>query len=137
MRGATRIDVVDPYIRRSHQARNLMELIETIAKCTDTTREITARLTTKRDKDPIYATRQQETLETIRTNSAIAGISFEYSFDDTIHDRSITTDTDWIIMLGRGLDVFQPFDTDWLDLRLRQQYFRQVREFTIAYMRKK
>ena len=39
-------------------------------------------------------------------------------------------------MLGRGLDVFQPFDTDWLDLRLRQQYFRQVKEFTIAYMRK-
>ena len=137
LRGATRIDVVDPYIRRSHQARNLMELIETIAKYTDTTREITVCLITKRDKDPIYATRQQETLETIRTNSAIAGISFEYSFDDTIHDRSISTDTDWIIMLGRGLDVFQPFDTDWLDLRLRQQYFRQVREFTIAYMRKK
>ena len=69
--------------------------------------------------------------------NGIAGINFEYSFDDTIHDRSITTDTDWIIMLGRGLDVFQPFGTDWLDLRLRQQYFRQVREFTIAYMRKK
>ena len=136
LRGATRIDVVDPYIRQSHQARNLMELIETIAKYTDTTREITVRLTTKRDKDPAYAIKQQENLETICTNSAIAGISFEYSFNDAIHDRSIATDTDWIIMLGRGLDVFQPFDTDWLDLRLRQQYFRQVKEFTIAYMRK-
>ena len=137
LRGATRIDVVDPYIRQSYQARNLMELIETIAKYTDTTREITVRLTTKRDKDPAYATKQQENLETICTNSAIAGISFEYSFNDAIHDRSIATDTDWIIMLGRGLDVFQPFGTDWLDLRLRQQYFRQVKEFTIAYMRKK
>lgn len=136
LRGATHIDVVDPYIRRSHQARNLMELIETIAKYTDSTRDITVRLTTKRDEDPTYAARQQENLETIRTNSAIAGISFEYSFDDTIHDRSISTDTGWIIMLGRGLDVFQPFGIDWLDLRLRQQYFRQVREFTIAYMRK-
>ena len=136
MRGATRIDVVDPYIRQPYQARNLMELIETIAKYTDTTMEITVHLTTKCDKEPDYATKQQEKLETIRTNSAVAGIKFEYSFNDTIHDRSITTDTDWIIMLGRGLDVFQPFDTDWLDLRLRQQYFRQVKEFTIAYMRK-
>ena len=136
MRGATRIDIVDPYIRQPYQARNLMELIETIAKYTDTTKEITVHLTTKCDKDPDYATKQQEKLETIRTNSAVAGIKFEYSFNDTIHDRSITTDTDWIIMLGRGLDVFQPFDTDWLDLRLRQQYFRQIKEFTIAYMRK-
>ena len=136
VRGATRIDVVDPYIRQPYQARNLMELIETIAKYTDTTKEITVHLTTKCDKDSDYATKQQEKLETIRTNSAVAGIKFEYSFNDTIHDRSITTDTDWIIMLGRGLDVFQPFDTDWLDLRLRQQYFRQVKEFTIAYMRK-
>ncbi len=31
-------DVVDPYIRQPYQARNLMELIETIAKYTDTTK---------------------------------------------------------------------------------------------------
>ncbi|WP_136313684.1 BREX system Lon protease-like protein BrxL [Actinomyces procaprae] len=136
LRGASRIEVVDPFIRQPHQARNLMEFLETVAKYTDTTNEITVHLTTKRDEEPRYVPRQQENLETIRTNSAVAGISFEYSFSETIHDRSITTDTGWIIMLGRGLDVFQPFDTDWLDLRLRQQYFRQVREFTIAYMRK-
>ncbi len=39
-------------------------------------------------------------------------------------------------MLGRGLDVFQPFDTSWFDLRLRQQVYRQVKEFTITYVRR-
>ncbi|RJF43789.1 BREX system Lon protease-like protein BrxL [Actinomyces sp. 2119] len=135
LHGATRIDVIDPYIRQPYQARNLMELIETIAKFTDTTSDVTVHLTTKRDDDGVFSARQQESLETIRTNSAVAGISFEYSFRQTIHDRTITTDSGWRILLGRGLDVFQPFNTDWLDLRLRQQFFRQLKEFTITYVK--
>ena len=59
-----------------------------------------------------------------------------YAFSDTIHDRSITADTGWLIVLGRGLDVFQPFDTSWFDLRLRQQVYRQVKEFSITYVRR-
>jgi len=65
----------------------------------------------------------------------IAGIDFDYSFDPKIHDRSIQADTGWTIILGRGLDIFQPFDPDWYDLRLRQQQFRQIKEFGITYLR--
>jgi len=135
LRGATRIKIVDPYIRQPHQARNLIELIETIAKVTDRATEVTVHLTTKTDTTPEHARKQVENLETIRHNAAAAGIAFNYAFKDSIHDRSITADTGWLIVLGRGLDVFQPFDTSWFDLRLRQQVYRQVKEFTITYVR--
>lgn len=135
LRGATRIEIVDPYIRQPHQARNLMELIETIAKVTDRGTEVTVQLTTKTDTTAEHARKQLENLETIRDNAAVAGIAFDYAFNNTIHDRSITADTGWLIVLGRGLDVFQPFDTSWFDLRLRQQVYRQVKEFTITYVR--
>lgn len=135
LRGATKVTIVDPFIRQPYQARNLMELIETIAKVTDDAIEVEVHLITKIDEVPEHAKKQLANMETIRTSAAVAGIDFDYEFSDTIHDRSISADTGWFITLGRGLDVFQPFDTDWLDLRLRQQRYRQVKEFTIAYMR--
>jgi ATP-dependent Lon protease len=81
------------------------------------------------------ARKQLDSLETIRTSALVAGIDFDYEFSETMHDRSIHADTGWLIILGRGLDVFQPFDTSWLDLRLRQQRYRQVKEFEITYFR--
>ena len=83
-----------------------------------------------------HSRKQVEGLEEIKRNVRVAGITFDYSFKDTIHDRSIAADTGWLIVLGRGLDVFQPFDTSWFDLRLRQQIYRQVKEFSITYVRR-
>lgn len=135
LRGATRITIVDPYIRQPHQARNLSEFLETVAKVTDRTTEVTVHLVTKRDTTAQFSRKQEENLEEIKRNVKVAGIAFDYAFKDTIHDRSIVTDTGWLILPGRGLDVFQPFDTSWFDLRLRQQVFRQIKEFTITYLR--
>ena len=52
-----------------------------------------------------------------------------------IHDRSITTDTGWRIVLGRGLDIFQYFPNDAFDLSARLQEFRQVKAFGVTYVR--
>mgnify|MGYP000893829587 CR=1 FL=1 len=136
LRGATKVTVIDPFIRQPYQARNLMELIETIAEVTDDATEVKVHLVTKTDEGPEHARKQITTLERIRTNASVTGVDFDYEFSDTIHDRSISADTGWFIALGRGLDVFQPFDTDWLDLRLRQQRYRQVKEFTVTCMRR-
>jgi len=134
LRGATEIVLKDPFIRATHQMRNLMEFIETIAKVSDAATEVKLHLITKVDDTSAeMARKQMESLETIRTSALIAGIDFDYEFSDTLHDRSIQTDTGWLIILGRGLDVFQPFDTSWLDLRLRQQRYRAVKEFELTY----
>jgi ATP-dependent Lon protease len=133
--GATNVRVVDPYIRARHQMRNLVEFLETIAKAATAGAEVHVHLTTKPDDSEEYRGRQRADLETICANAAVAGIDFDYDFSSTLHDRSIHANTGWTIILGRGLDVFQPFDTDWLDLRLRQQRYRAVKEFTLTYVR--
>jgi ATP-dependent Lon protease len=135
LRGATEITVKDPFIRMPHQMRNLMELIETIAKVSDAAAEVKVNLTTKPDETAEMARKQIDGLKTVRTSALIAGIDFDYEFSETLHDRSIQADSGWLIVLGRGLDVFQPFDTNWLDLRLRQQRYRAVKEFEITYVR--
>lgn len=72
---------------------------------------------------------------TIYTNAAIAGIDSDHESSDTLHDRSIVVDTGWTTVLGRGVDVFQLFDANWLDLRLHQQRCRAVRKSTLTHVR--
>ncbi|NLG10555.1 MAG: BREX system Lon protease-like protein BrxL, partial [Coriobacteriaceae bacterium] len=134
--GANRIELVDPYIRVAYQARNLMEFIETVAKAKDASQEVTVVLITKiSDEGSDMVSKQAELLEDVQNGATLIGINLEIEYSETIHDRSIKTDTGWLISLGRGLDIFQQFDTSWFDPRLRQQRYRQVKEFEITYMR--
>ena len=59
------------------------------------------------------------------------------TFDRSIHDRSIETDTGWKILLGRGLDIFQYVASDAFDLASRRQVYRQVKAFGITYVKDK
>jgi ATP-dependent Lon protease len=57
-------------------------------------------------------------------------------FVGNLHDRQITTDTGWRILLGRGLDIFQPLPSaSRYDLRLRLQDRRRTKACTITYLR--
>ncbi|MGH3403445.1 MAG: MIT C-terminal domain-containing protein, partial [Streptosporangiaceae bacterium] len=78
--------------------------------------------------------KQLEYLLKIKQGAAIAGINFDVTFDDTIHDRSIVTDTGWKILLGRGLDIFYYVTGDAFDLATKLQEFRQVRAFGVTYI---
>ena len=133
--GANDIKIVDPWIRMPHQIRNLMEFIETVAKATPAGQEVTVSLTTKMDEDREQATKQIENLEAVRASAATIGITLAYQFDESIHDRYIQTDTGWHIDLGRGLDIYQRFDTSWFSITSRQQRYRQVKDFGVTYTR--
>lgn len=61
-------------------------------------------------------------------------ISFDYKFDNTLHDRWIETDTGWRIILGRGLDIFQKPD-DKFTLGFLDQTRRRCKATTITYTR--
>lgn len=133
--GAGKITITDPYIRQFYQARNLMELLEAIAKVKDDFEEVKVSLITSgSDENQEKLLKQVEFLNNIEHGAAVAGITFDYSFDGTIHDRSITTDTGWKIVLGRGLDIFQYFPNDAFDLANRLQEYRQVKAFGITYL---
>ncbi|MGW1913141.1 BREX system Lon protease-like protein BrxL [Streptomyces sp. NPDC002076] len=136
LRGAGQITITDPYIRQFHQARNLMELIEEIAAVKDAADEVNVKLITSESNGGEDKVRKQlELLLKVKQGAAAGGINLDVSFTNTIHDRSIVTDTGWKIVLGRGLDIFQYVTGDAFDLATRHQIYRQVKAFGVTYIR--
>ena len=133
LRGATDIRIVDPYIRLPHQGRNLVDLLALVASVKDPADEIAVKLVTKEDKGDLQ---QQHLLmlKDIQDGATSVGIKFNVEWDETIHDRSITTDNGWKILLGRGLDIFQKGSGSQFDMGARRQEFRQVVAFGVTYI---
>lgn len=128
LRGATDITITDPYVRQFHQARNLMELIEALARTKDPADEVNVKLITTETTDGADKVQKQlEFLLKVQQAAAAAGIKFDVQLTDGIHDRSIVANSGWRINLGRGLDAF--------DLATRLQEYRQVKAFGVTYVR--
>jgi ATP-dependent Lon protease len=138
LRGASQITIVDPYVRMFHQARNLMELVEGIARAKDPADEVALKLITVENQDgPEKAQRQLEFLLQIKKSAGVLGIVVDVEMVEptAIHDRSITTETGWRILLGRGLDIFQRMNDSPFDLATKYQKYREVKGFGITYIR--
>jgi ATP-dependent Lon protease len=134
--GAQKITITDPYIRAFYQIRNVMELVETIAKSRSPADEVDVHLVTC--VDGIRPEKQIENLTSVAASCEGAGIHFTWEFDETntIHARHIVTDTGWKIALDRGLDIFQQYEmNDAFSLANRLQQFRSVKAFEIIYLR--
>lgn len=132
--GAKEISIKDPYIRKSYQARNFAEFLETVFNYTDRSDEVHVHLITGYTEAQ-YIDEQIDELNTLQTVFGQLGIVFTYEFDESGHDRSIVSDTGWRIILGRGLDIYQPFDGNWLNPLTRQQRLRRVKAFEATYVR--
>jgi len=81
--------------------------------------------------DPVM---QGEAFEALKDDLAREGVAFDYAFD-AAHDRAILIDDRWAINLGRGLDIFEPFQRH--SLKRASQRMRKCRDFqmTIAPIR--
>lgn len=135
LKGATEIELHDPYIRMSHQGRNLVELLAMLAAAKDPAEEINFQLFTVLDEEPEYQKKQLQMLHEIMQSAAQEGIKLNVTKDPGGHDRWIRSNTGWRINLGRGLDIFQKSDGGWFDFSASRQEFRQVRAFGITYIR--
>jgi ATP-dependent Lon protease len=136
LEGASDIVVTDPYIRLFFQARNMMELLETVIRVKDAGEEVSVHLVTSRDE--LEDDRQEEYLQEMQTSVAPAGVHFTWEFDDSgsLHARHIITDTGWKILLDRGLDIFQRYEmNDAFALVNRLQEQRAVKAFEVTYLR--
>lgn len=136
--GAKRIIITDPYIRMFHQLRNLMDLMETISKVKGPDEEVAVHVITVEDE--INGDRQTENLQKIADSCQSVGIQFSWAYDTsgTKHDRDITTDLGWKIVLSRGLDIFQRYElNDAFNFANRLQQHRQSKEFNVTYVRVK
>jgi ATP-dependent Lon protease len=133
--GAKRIVITDPYMRMFHQVRNLMDLMETITKFKGPDEEVAVHAVTVEDE--FNGDRQSENLQKIADACQSVGIQFTWAYDTsgTKHDRDITTDHGWKIVLSRGLDVFQRFElNDAFNFANRMQQHRQCKEFNVTYV---
>lgn len=67
------------------------------------------------------------TLETI-------GVTFDFVFQDAIHDRSIVLNNGWKIVMRRGLDIWQKTN-GWFDQSEFVQEKRQCKACEITYLK--
>lgn len=125
--GARHIKIFDPYMRLQYQIFNLMRFCEIL----DTSHgEIHLDLITK--SDTYHETELVGKLDELKRGLANDDIIFNYAIDKSLHDRWIETDTNWRIMLGRGLDIFQKPE-DRFSLGFSDQTKRKCRATTITY----
>lgn len=137
--GVQKVEIIDPYIRKFYQCRNLMEVLEVILSHFDySIPEVKVHLTTVRD-DEYADSKQEDYLQQIAEAMDPMGLAFTYDYDETrtIHDRKMVINDTWGILLGRGLDIWQHFDAgNAFSVEANVPEMRKVKEFGITYFRK-
>lgn len=131
MANANEITVEDPYIRAPWQIKNFMEFALMLIN-TRPVDDLKLNLITNEEDDKLPELIDR--LDDIKDDLATYGIDFEYKFRD-FHDRCIKTDTGWTISLGRGLDMFEKYNT--FSIASSRQNMRKCKEFTVTFMKTK
>lgn len=133
IRGARKITLVDPYIRLPYQFRNLMEFSAMLAdnKAEDEVVELKVITwnTVQFMQDSIY------NFNEITDQLLDMGIHLTHEFEE-LHDRYIQTDTGWKIVLGRGLDIFEPREGKFNIADVMQEK-RKCKNCTVVYIKGK
>ena len=129
LQDAKSITIEDPFIRTFWQLKNLTEFLSMLTE-TRQVEGLKIHLITNEEDDKIPAL--IDDLDDIKEDLATVGLEFTYEFKD-FHDRCIKTDTGWIITLGRGLDIFEPYNKFLLGAMLQSK--RKCKEFSVVYSR--
>lgn len=132
--GAQNITITDPCLHTLHQQRNLMELVETIARVRAPEAGTAVQVITSADQQD--EAQQTGNFEKIAAACAGVGIRFSWVYQPTRINElpRIQTDQGWTIMLSRGLDVFQPFDPhEMFSFAHRLQQHRPCRAFEVRF----
>ena len=128
LKGASRVVIVDPFIYKSYQIDNLIDLLQLILDLhADSGEELHIELHTKIDS--MKPQEQNATFDSLKEELAAEGVDFDFTYDAD-HDRGIFVDGKWAINLGRGLDIF-----DWFQrhsLKGSSQRMRKCRDFTMS-----
>ena len=137
LEGAHDVEIIDPYVRTFHQCRNVMELLEVVMRHFKyDAPAVNVHLVTAPDE---YAdSKQVEYLQRIQESVARMGVNFTWDIDTSgsLHARHLKVDDRWDILLDRGLDIWQRFDSnDAFSIEGRMPETRRVKAFELTYMR--
>lgn len=137
LEGAQNVEIIDPYVRTFHQCRNVMELLEVVVRhCKFDVTSVKVHLITAPDEYP--DSKQEEYLEQIRESMSPLGLDFTWKIDrsGTLHARHLKIDGKWDILLDRGLDIWQRFDSgNAFSIENRLPEMRRVKAFELTYMK--
>ena len=129
LHNANAITVEDPYIRASWQVKNFVEFALMLIN-TRPVEDLKLTLITNEEEEKIPDLIDR--LDDIKDDLTSYGIAFEYKFRD-FHDRCIKTDTGWTITLGRGLDIFEKYNT--YSIASSRQDMRKCKDFSVTFMK--
>ncbi|MDR2621831.1 MAG: BREX system Lon protease-like protein BrxL, partial [Dysgonamonadaceae bacterium] len=130
--GAQEITIEDPFVRYPYQIRNLIELLSLIIELNPNEATIKVHLVTNNDEEKIPDS--IDAFDEIQDSIADTGIDFSYEFKE-FHDRKISTDTEWEIILGRGLDIFEKRSGYTIEDYVQEK--RRCKDFNVTYIPKK
>ncbi len=105
LRGATEIWIIDPYLAKPHQRRNLREFLGSVAAVT---RPKVVNIITREVHDPGPDGDKPFYDLLDRTFFEKAGLKITYAIDEHIHDRFVVLDNGYVFKLGRGIDIYKP-----------------------------
>jgi predicted GTPase len=125
--GAERIKVVETYLFKHHQLRNLRELLLHIV---ESSKPKTIQLCTK--SPPLDRLDYQRDFFNSLSKDIFKdyGIILEISISENLHDRFIFSDSGFVVKLGRGLDIYKPST----GLASHRQESRKVRACDITVL---
>lgn len=133
---AAEIQIRDPYLRKPYQIRNVHEILLLLIQHADAARLPRVVIETCASDEDEYRAKQEVTFEQLQQSWGQFGIVIDWSIVDDFHDRSIVTDTGWVIDLGRGLDVYESFTwSSPFDPRITLPHLRRTKEITINVSR--
>ena len=124
---AQTITVEDPYIRTDWQIRNFVEFVSMLV---DTRPVEGLRLNLYTSEEEEKAPDLIDKLNDLQEELSAYSINFQFEIKD-FHDRSIKTDTGWLITLGRGLDIFDKYSR--YSLAADKQERRKVKDFRVTH----
>ncbi len=107
LKGATIVQLEEPYLTHGYQITNLVRFIELLVKTGDCK---VFKLITKPSEDVSENQFLEENLKGIKETLAdmdSCNMEFSVEYDENAHDRYIRTSNNWDITLGRGLHFYQ------------------------------
>jgi len=105
MKGAQNIILTDPYIRYPHQFKLLLEFCTVLTEIKDSDQETSLKVISWNEPEDRLK-ESTENFEEVAQSVFDLGINLTYELNPNIHDRTITADNGWKIILGRGLDIY-------------------------------
>lgn len=130
VKAAKVINVTDPFVRLPYQITNFVDFVQMLRDVCDAPEDMKIHLSTSVE----LSERPERTaiFDDLKCELSSFGMEFTYDFEAD-HDRFITTDSGWHISLGRGLDIFEPFQK--FSLGASSQENRRCKQFTVSYVR--